>query len=145
MTDTENTTPPGWTLLFATWVIASIATAGSLFFSMVMDLPPCVLCWYQRIALFPLVLILPAGLLRFDRGVVRYALPLAISGWAIAAYHNALYFGLIPASVQRCEQGVSCTERHLELFGFLDIPLLSLIGFSAIITLLVALHRKALA
>ncbi|MDP1823475.1 MAG: disulfide bond formation protein B [Archangium sp.] len=132
-----------WSLLFACWLLAATATAGSLFFSSVMDLPPCVLCWYQRIALFPLVLILAAGLFPFDARAVRYALPLALAGWVVAGYHNLVYLGFIPERLQPCSQGVSCSERNLDLFGFVSIPLLSLAGFSAIVALLVVLHRRS--
>lgn len=132
-----------WSLLFACWLLAATATSGSLFFSSVMDLPPCLLCWYQRIALFPLVLILAVGLFPFDARVVRYALPLALAGWLVAGYHNLVYLGFIPERLQPCSQGVSCSERNLNLFGFISIPLLSLAGFSALVALLVVLRRRS--
>ena len=131
-----------WYMLFAAWLISAVAVAGSLFFSSVMQLPPCLLCWYQRIAIFPLALILLAGLFPFDRNVVRYALPLAAVGWLIAVYHNLIYVGLVPERIQPCSQGVSCAERNLALFGFVSIPLLSLLGLTAIIALLTALNRR---
>lgn len=108
-----------------------------------MELPPCVLCWYQRIALFPLVLILAAGLFPFDARAVRYAFPLALAGWLVAGYHNLVYWGFIPENLQPCSQGVSCSARHLDLFGFVSIPLLSLIAFSAILALLLVVHRRS--
>ena len=141
-TDSQTPTDRDWALVFAAWVVATSATAGSLFFSFVMGLPPCVLCWYQRILLFPLVVVLALGLFPFDRTVVRYALPLAALGWLVAAYHNLVYAGVVPESLQPCTQGVSCTERNLSLFGFLSIPLLSLLGFSAIVGLLLAVRRR---
>lgn len=131
-----------WMLLFGCWLLAASATAGSLFFSSVMELPPCLLCWYQRIALFPLVLIFAAGLFPFDARVVRYTLPLALAGWLVAGYHNLVYLGFIPENLQPCSQGVSCSERNLDLFGFISIPLLSLVGFSAILALLLVLRRR---
>jgi disulfide bond formation protein DsbB len=79
---------PDWTLLFLAWLIATASTLGSLFFSYVMELPPCVLCWYQRICLFPLVIIIARGLFPLDRQVIRYALPLT-------AEHAALRQGRI--------------------------------------------------
>jgi len=115
---------------------------GSLFFSYVMAFAPCVLCWYQRIFLFPLVIILAIGLFPLDKNVVKYALPLAIMGWLIAIYHNLLYAGIIPESIQPCSQGVSCTEEYIEIFGFLSIPALSLLSFSIIIALLIVIHRR---
>jgi len=62
-----------WSLLFVAWTLVTVATLGSLFFSEIMSVPVCVLCWYQRIAMYPLVLILAIGLLPYDPGVLRYA------------------------------------------------------------------------
>jgi len=131
-----------WTILFITWVIVSVSTLGSLFFSHVMEFAPCVLCWYQRICLFPLVIILATGLFPFDKRVVTYALPLAIAGCITAFYHNLLYSGIIPQNLQPCSKGVSCTEKYIELFGFITIPMLSLICFTIIITLLILLKKR---
>ena len=75
-----------WMLVFAGWLVASTSALGALFFSEIMQLPPCALCWYQRTFMFPLVLILPVGLFPFDRRVVRYALPLAVAGWLVAVF-----------------------------------------------------------
>lgn len=129
-------------LLFAAWLVAAVAAAGSLFFSYVMGFAPCVLCWYQRIFLFPLVVVLAVGLFPVDRGVVRYALPLAVLGWLVAGYHNLVYAGVVPESLQPCTRGVSCTEEHIELFGVFSIPLLSLLAFTALIGLLLAVARR---
>ncbi len=131
-----------WNILFLCWLLVSVSAMSSLFFSSVMEFAPCVLCWYQRIFLFPLVLILAIGLFPFDKKVVKYALPLAIAGWLTAAYHNLLYAGIIPESIQPCSQGVACTEEYINLFGFLSIPMLSLLSFSTIITLLIILYRR---
>ena len=131
-----------WNILFLCWLLVSVSAMGSLFFSYIMEFAPCVLCWYQRIFLFPLVLILAIGLFPFDKSVVKYALPLAIAGWFTAGYHNLLYAGIIPESIQPCTQGVSCTEEYIDLFGFLSIPLLSLLSFTTIIILLTILYRR---
>jgi disulfide bond formation protein DsbB len=131
-----------WNILFLVWLLASVSTLWSLFFSYVMEFAPCVLCWYQRIFLFPLVLVLAIGLFPFDRSVVKYALPLAIAGWLTAAYHNLLYSGIIPESIQPCSQGVSCTEEYISIFGFLTIPMLSLLSFTAITVILIVLKRR---
>ena len=132
-----------WILLFSAWLITAVATAGSLFFSYVMGFAPCVLCWYQRIFLFPLVIVLARGLFPLDRAVVRYALPLATLGWLVAGYHNLVYAGIVPERLQPCTQGVSCTEEYLELFGFLSIPMLSWLGFTALTGILLAVHRRS--
>ncbi len=131
-----------WTLVFAAWLVASVSTLGALFFGEVMQLPPCVLCWYQRICMFPLVLILPVGMFPFDRKVIRYALPLAAIGWPFAVFHVLLIAGVIPESIKPCTQGVPCSEKVIEWFGFVTIPLLSVVAFSTIIALLVLAHLR---
>ena len=131
-----------WILLFLCWLVASVSTTGSVFFSHVMEFAPCVLCWYQRICLFPLVIILAVGLFPFDKSVVKYALPLAIVGWLTALYHTLLYAGIIPESIKPCSRGGSCTEEYIDLFGFVTIPMLSLLSFSIIITMLIILKRR---
>ena len=131
-----------WNLLFACWLIASGSALGSLFFSDVMGFTPCVLCWYQRIALFPLVLMLPMGLFPFDAKAAKFALPLTVTGLLTAVYHNLLYAGLIPKNIQPCAQGVPCTEKYIELFGFVSIPLLSLLAFAAMTALLIIVKRR---
>ena len=139
----ENKTDANWTILFACWLIASVSTLGSLFFSEVLDFPPCVLCWYQRICLFPLVVILFAGLFPFDKAVIKFALPLTVIGWLISVYHNLLYTGIIPESIQPCDEALSCTDIHLGLFGFITIPMLSFVAFSAMAALLILLRRRS--
>ncbi|NKB67953.1 MAG: disulfide bond formation protein B [Candidatus Latescibacteria bacterium] len=138
-------TDPEWTLLFFAWFIAFVSTLGSLFFSYVMEFAPCVLCWYQRICLFPLVIILARGLFPFDRHVIKYALPLTAFGWLLAVYHCLLYTELIPAGMQPCGKGISCTEEYLDLFGFVSIPVLSLISFTTLMSILIVLKRRNLA
>jgi disulfide bond formation protein DsbB len=137
-----NQNNTGWNILFLCWLVVSVSVLGSLFFSYVMEFPPCVLCWYQRIFLFPLVLILAVGLFPLDKKVVKYALPLAVAGWLTAAYHNLLYVGIIPESIQPCSKGVSCTEEYINLLGFLSIPMLSLLSFTTIIALLIIFYRR---
>lgn len=128
--------------MFLAWLLATVSTLGALFLGEVMGYPPCLLCWYQRIAMFPLVLVLAAGLFPFDARVVRYALPLAVAGWLVAVYHLALVAGLIPESAQPCRQGVPCSDAPVILLGFVNIPLLSVLGFSFIIVMLLATHFR---
>lgn len=127
-------------LPYVVWVLALIATAGSLFFSEVMELPPCVLCWYQRIAMYPLVLIVGAGIIARDPRWKVYALPLSSVGLVVSIYHNLLYYGLIPESVTPCKQGISCTTVQIEWLGFITIPLMALTGF-AVVNALILLYR----
>lgn len=122
--------------IFLSWLLATVAMLGSLFFSEIMEFPPCELCWYQRIFMYPLVVILLLGLYPHDESAIRYALPLAVLGWGFAVYHYLVYSGYIPEALQPCGQGPSCADTNLELFGFITIPMLSIIAFSAIILLL---------
>ncbi len=121
------------------WVVALIATSGSLYFSDVRGLLPCLLCWYQRIAMYPLVLVLVVGLLRGDSDVWRFALPLPIVGLAISTYHVALQYQ--PSlEVLECTTGVPCTARLLVVYGFVSIPVMASAAFLLIMTLLLTLR-----
>jgi len=139
----DHSPDSAWTLVFIAWLIASASTLGALFFSQVMGIAPCVLCWYQRVFMFPLVFVLAAGLFPFDARLLRYALPLAAVGWTIALFHVLVVAGVVPENIRPCAQGVPCKEQAIEWFGFLTIPLLSLIAFSLIGLLLISTHFKA--
>lgn len=128
--------------LYLAWMLALVSTVGSLFFSIYMKLPPCDLCWYQRAFMYPLVVVLGIGFILKDKRVHIYALPLTAVGMAIATYHNLLYYKWIEAALVPCTGGVSCTERQLDLFGFLSIPLMSLISFVALFILLTLNYKK---
>lgn len=143
MTESNSRPDQAWTILFVCWLLVAGATLGSLFFSEIMELPPCSLCWVQRIFMFPLVIILLVGLFPLDLQVIRYALPLALCGAAVAIYHTLLQVGVIPESAAPCRQGVSCTSASINLFGFVSIPMLSLLVFSAVAVLLLVLKRSA--
>ena len=142
MTSDDEGVDPDWLLLFGAWLITTVAALGSLFFSEVMEFAPCSLCWYQRIFMYPLVIVLGVGLFPLDRSAVRYGLPLAVGGWLAAAYHTLLYEGVIPESASPCRKGVSCKEEYIELLGFLSIPALSLVAFSAVVGALLMLRRR---
>lgn len=126
---------------YAAFLIAFVATLGSLFLSEVLHFPPCVLCWYQRVCMYPLVIILGVGIWRKDKQAYLYALPIVIIGTLISIYHNLLYYNILPESVAPCVNGVSCTTKFINVFGFVDIPLLSLIGFVIITTLLLRIRK----
>ncbi|MCM2277678.1 MAG: disulfide bond formation protein B [Oligoflexia bacterium] len=111
------------------FLVALAGFVGSLFFSELMKLPPCSLCWYQRIALYPLVTVFGAAIWFEDGAHRRYSVPLIALGLLLSGYHNLLYYGVIPEGITPCSQGVPCTSRQLELLGFVTIPLLSLLGF----------------
>lgn len=129
-------------LLFTAWLIALFGVVGSLFFSEVLEYAPCVLCWYQRIALYPLVLVIGVGIAIRDSRAAIYALPITIAGLAIGIYHNLLYYGVIPEAITPCTEGVPCNAVQLELLGFITIPLMSLSAFIAIAVCLIIYHRR---
>lgn len=115
--------------LFLAFLLALVSVAGSLFFSEFMNLPPCDLCWYQRIFMYPLVVIFWVGFSRQDRENHLYSLPFILGGLATAIYHNLLYYKWITPKITPCSSGVSCTQRQLDLLGFISIPLMSLVVF----------------
>ncbi len=123
-------------------VVAAVATVGSLYYSEVANFEPCRLCWYQRIAMYPLPVILGVAAWRRDPAVHWYALPLAAIGAAIAAYHYLIQrFPDLDAGA--CSVGVSCAAAWVERFGFVTIPYMALSAFLLIAALLaVALTRS---
>jgi len=137
----KTATQRGWILIFLCWLIAMAALFGSLFMSEVMGLKPCLLCWYQRIFIYPLAILFLVAMFSLDRSVIRYTLPLAIIGWGFAVYHHLLYVGFIPESLQPCGEDLSCAEINLELMGFITIPMLSIFSYSVIIILLLVFRR----
>lgn len=107
---------------------ACISMAGSLYFSLVLHWPPCDLCWYQRICMYPLALIIVVNTLRRESGLEHYVLPLSLIGAVIAMYHYLLqktdWF-----TAPMCLSGVPCSGDYLNWFGVITIPLLALVAF----------------
>ncbi len=113
------------------FIFSLLGVFGSLFFSEILKYPPCPLCWYQRIALYPLAVIYAVAILADDKSYRKYVVGFILFGLTIAIYHNLLYYGVIAQPIIPCTgDGVSCTARQLELFGVITIPLLSLVAFS---------------
>ncbi len=129
-------------LLYLAWLQSVSATLGSLFYSEIMHYNPCVLCWYQRILMYPLVILIAVGILRKDAKLDLYVLPLSIIGMLISFYHVLLQKGFLPESVAPCAIGASCTVKYVGYFGFITIPVMSFAAFS-LITLCLYLYRKA--
>ena len=128
--------------LHCAWAVALFAMGGSLYFSNVLGFPPCVLCWYQRILIYPLVIIIAVGIIYKDKKIYRYVLPMTIIGGLISIYHNLLYYKILPESASPCQIGVSCTTRFIEYFGFITIPFLALCTF-VLITILMFVYKKS--
>lgn len=124
-------------VLYLAFFQAFISTLVSLYFSEILHFPPCVLCWYQRIAMYPLVIIFGVAILKKDKLVNFYAWPLIAAGWLIAVFHNLLYYNILPEAAAPCLAGVSCTTKFIEWFGFITIPFLSLMAFTILGVLMV--------
>jgi len=122
--------------LFIAWIIALIALIASLYASEILHLPVCTLCWYQRIAIYPLVILLGIGAYTNDRGCIHYAMPFPIIGFIFAAYQYAEQ--MIPgfSPIQLCQQGVACSDIHLKIAGFITLPFLSMVACVIIIACL---------
>lgn len=132
----------GWVWLSAAWVVSLVSTFAALFIGGVMGMTPCQLCWYQRILMFPLAVILGMAAFGNDRHGAVYALPLALVGTALAGYHTALIAGWVPQWWIPCGAGPSCSDQRLVILGDIQIPWLSLLAFAAIVALLLVYLRK---
>lgn len=110
---------------------ATLAMLGSLYYSEVAGFPPCTLCWYQRILMYPLTLIILVGLLKGDHGLPDYVLPFSILGMATSTYHYLIQVGIIEHSAV-CSVGIPCGVHYVNYFGFVTIPLLALTAFTII-------------
>ncbi|MBB3112291.1 disulfide bond formation protein DsbB [Paenibacillus phyllosphaerae] len=126
--------------LYLAWVVSLVATGGSLFLSEVMDFEPCRLCWFQRIFMYPLVILLGRAAYKNDRGIIGYTLPLSIIGGCISLYHYLEQKVPGMADILPCTQGVPCNQDYLDWFGFITIPFLALIAF-ILITIFLLLAR----
>ncbi|RXJ68145.1 disulfide bond formation protein B [Halarcobacter ebronensis] len=131
------------TVVFYCFLVASVASLGSLFFSEFMEFIPCTMCWYQRIFMYPLVFIFLTNLLESDENIFKYATPLALVGFGFAFYHNLLMWGIISEDIVPCKHGVPCSTEYIEYLGFINIPFLSLTAFSLILVLLLVGQNRA--
>ncbi len=115
-------------LLFFSWAVSVIAVSGSLYFSEIRNFVPCDLCWFQRIFMYPLVIILATGYVKKDWNVSLYSMALSGTGAVISIYHY--YLQKFPRSGEDalfC--GQNCTGEFINWFGFITIPLLALTAF----------------
>jgi len=120
-------------------VIASVATIGSLFFSEVANYTPCVLCWYQRIAMYPLVIIVGVAALRRDAHVFKTVLPVTAIGAGVSIWH--IMIERRPALGGMCDPNAPCALKWINEFGFLTLPTMALIAFIAISLLTLAARK----
>lgn len=128
-------------LPYAVLLVSLLATLSSLFFSEILKFVPCTLCWYQRIFMFPIALIAAVNIMRKHADIYYYILPFSVIGFFIALYQNLLVWKILPESIAPCQLGVSCITQPIVLFGFVTIPLGSMLTF-ALITVLMVLYAK---
>jgi disulfide bond formation protein DsbB len=127
--------------MLLSWVAALIATIGSLYFSEVRHFIPCTLCWYQRILMYPLAVILGIAFYRNDKEIYRYALPLALLGMIVSGYHIMLQKIPYLQQFEMCTSGIPCAKDYLNWLGFITIPMMALVVFTIITVCLVILSR----
>ena len=122
--------------LWAAWAVAAVATLASLYYSEIADFVPCRLCWFQRIAMYPMAVILLIAAVRRDRrGGALYALPLPVLGAMVSIYH--VYIELNPeAESASCKIGAPCSVKWVEELGYVTLPVLALTAFATIFALL---------
>lgn len=128
-------------VLYLAWVQAVLATLGSLYASEIIGLVPCSLCWYQRILMYPLTVILTVAIIKKDRFVHLLVLPFSILGMIAAAYQYLLQKGII-AEISACVSGIPCNTQYINWFGFVTIPLLSFLAFASISLCMVIFARN---
>lgn len=125
----------GGKAIWLAWLVALVATVGSLVYSEVIHFEPCRLCWFQRIAMYPLAIVLLVGAIRKERQVKYYALPLALIGLAISIYHYLLQtFPTLEGGA--CDPSNPCSAKYVDIFGFISIPFMAGSGFIVVSVLL---------
>lgn len=113
--------------LYIAWAVSLAAFLGTFIYSEILNLPPCDLCWYQRVAMYPLTVILFVGLVLSDRRVFYYSMPFSLIGFFVATYHVLLQVGIVPEV--SCSINESCATISYQLFGFMTIPMQAMLGF----------------
>ncbi|MFB5678241.1 disulfide oxidoreductase [Paenibacillus terreus] len=132
-------------MLFFAWIVACVATLGSLFLSEYLGYEPCKLCWFQRILMYPLTVLLGIAYFRGDSGIRVYILPLSVIGGLISAYHvtiQRIAAARAAAAPSTSCGRVSCETDYLNWFGFITIPMLALVAFILIIAAMIVISRQ---
>lgn len=127
--------------LWGAWVVATVTTLGSLYYSQVAHFLPCELCWFQRICMYPLVIVLLVAAITRDRHIWRYALGPVAVGIVVAAYHTQLQ--AFPEQRSFCSTVVPCTTRFVWEFGFVSLPFMALAAFGFILVMVLVARSGA--
>lgn len=132
-----------WPMKIA-FLVALVATLGSLFYSDVAGFEPCKLCWYQRILMYPQVILFGLALWKRDHGVWLYSLTLSVIGAAIAGYHYLLQLGIAPSlPCSAVGYSASCAQRFVMTFGYITIPVMALTAFVLLALLALTMRRQS--
>ncbi|MBO0992188.1 disulfide oxidoreductase [Bacillus sp. SD088] len=128
-------------LLYFAWIVSLVATLGSLYFSEIKGFIPCEFCWYQRILMYPLVVIIGIAVFEQNKNIKKYVLPFSIIGIGVSFYHYLIQKvpGLVAA--KPCVGGVPCNGQYINWLGFITIPFLALIAFILITVFMLLLRR----
>jgi disulfide bond formation protein DsbB len=124
--------------LWLAWLVAAVATAGSLYYSLGAHFQPCELCWYQRICIYPFTVVLFIAAVRRDTSVWRYVLPITGVGAVVAGYHSQLQ--AFPEQSTFCSAVNPCTTRYVWEFGFVSLPLMALAALVFIATMMLVVR-----
>ncbi len=115
--------------LLVGFIISLLATVGSLIYSDILGYQPCKFCWYQRVFMYPQVILMGIALVRKDMGMKLYGFVLSVIGGVIALYHYLGQFSLAPLPCSAVGQSISCSERFSTEFGYITIPLMAFSAF----------------
>ena len=124
-------------------IISLLASMGSLFYSEIIGFEPCKLCWWQRIFMYPQVILLSLALIKKESSVIKYSLAMSTFGLFISAYHYLMQIGFAPSlSCDATGASVSCSQNFVLEFGYISIPLMSFSAF--LLIFLITLSKKRL-
>ena len=125
------------------FIVALVATSGSLFYSEIAGYEPCILCWYQRIFMYLKVILLAMALWKKDKSIIHYSIALSVIGALIAAYHHLMQLGIINSTFCGVVgYSVSCAKVFVLTFGYIGLPLMALTAFLLIIVSLMFAKLK---
>lgn len=129
--------------LQSSFSVALIATLGSLFYSDVAGFEPCLLCWYQRIFMYPQTVLFGMAITKRDKKIADYGIALSAIGGVIALYHVLLQRNLLPnIACDAVGYSVSCSKEFITAFGYITIPVMSVTAFGLILIALIALKTS---
>ncbi len=124
-----------------TFIMTLVATLGSLYYSEIAGFEPCKYCWFQRILMYPLVIIMFIAIRAKDKYVSRYVLPISVMGTLLAGYHYLTQLGWLPSTCIATGYSVGCAKVFIMTFGYITIPLMSFTAFLLIVVLQIISKR----